>query len=297
MLTSTHPSIPTLRVLAAAACLTVACQDTHPRDTGTTTSGTTCPDAGVEGCPCIPGGLCVAGLVCIDQVCEPEDQGGTAGGASTGATKTPPDMGGGGSGTGGPPPTGSCADACGTESPDGCWCDASCIDYDDCCPDFEDVCTGLCQSNGDCGPGEVCSLFQGACVPALGHTYAVVVDWWADYTDVCWDFGACASPDPYYNLYVGGDWAFTSSTKWDTTSASWSTTAEVTIEDGVALSIKMWDEDISSDDWILTWCFRDPYDNTCTNPSATTLHDGVWSGDVDGQGSGVYEFTVRFSPL
>lgn len=39
-----------------------------------------------------------------------------------------------------PPPQDSCENACGGQSPDGCWCDDLCTRYNDCCPDKVDVC-------------------------------------------------------------------------------------------------------------------------------------------------------------
>jgi hypothetical protein len=43
---------------------------------------------------------------------------------------------------------GSCADACGGLSDDGCWCDAECVQYGDCCGDKALVCDG-------CSEGEI----------------------------------------------------------------------------------------------------------------------------------------------
>lgn len=37
---------------------------------------------------------------------------------------------------------GSCEDACGGQSADGCWCDSQCANYGDCCEDKEEVCDG-----------------------------------------------------------------------------------------------------------------------------------------------------------
>lgn len=37
-------------------------------------------------------------------------------------------------------PVGSCADACGGASDDGCWCDELCHVFGDCCADIKDVC-------------------------------------------------------------------------------------------------------------------------------------------------------------
>ncbi|MEM9488023.1 MAG: hypothetical protein AAGC55_02700, partial [Myxococcota bacterium] len=41
-----------------------------------------------------------------------------------------------------PPPQGSlsCAGACGSVAPGGCWCDDVCMDYGDCCADLAAVC-------------------------------------------------------------------------------------------------------------------------------------------------------------
>ncbi len=43
---------------------------------------------------------------------------------------------------------GSCADACGDQSADGCWCDTECVDYGDCCQDKALVCD-------NCSDGEI----------------------------------------------------------------------------------------------------------------------------------------------
>lgn len=65
---------------------------------------------------------------------------------------------------------GSCVDSCGDLSPDGCWCDDACADWDDCCPDYEDQCVivdeepelppGACVDESDCADGETCVQVQ-----------------------------------------------------------------------------------------------------------------------------------------
>jgi len=41
------------------------------------------------------------------------------------------------------PFAGSCEASCGGVAPDGsCYCDASCVGYEDCCDDYETVCGG-----------------------------------------------------------------------------------------------------------------------------------------------------------
>ena len=258
------------------------------------TGGPACPNPGVAGCPCIEGGLCVAGALCEDGLCVPEP-GGTTGGAGTTGPKTPPDMGDGSTSGGTGAPEGTCVGRCG-DLLGPCACDPVCVEFGDCCPDYEDACPGQCVSNGECLAGQVCSSSTQTCVPATGHTYGVVVTHWADFTDVCWDFGACYSPDPFYTIDYCGQRVFTSSTQFDTAQASWSTEAEITITDDCVFTLTMTDEDISVDDWILTWCMRDD-NGQCWAIPGSVLHDGIWTGDWDGAGDGVYELEIRFRAL
>jgi 3D (Asp-Asp-Asp) domain-containing protein len=52
--------------------------------------------------------------------------------------------------------TSTCASACGAQAAAGCWCDASCADYGDCCPDKAAVCDGagpeVPAATGEPGP-------------------------------------------------------------------------------------------------------------------------------------------------
>ncbi len=43
---------------------------------------------------------------------------------------------------------GTCEESCGEMSPSGCWCDDSCVEFGDCCPDKSSVCDGPA-----CAPG------------------------------------------------------------------------------------------------------------------------------------------------
>ena len=54
---------------------------------------------------------------------------------------------------GGPNPDGSCAGACGQQSPDGCYCDEACVQEGDCCNDVCDQCEDLSHCGGEEGPG------------------------------------------------------------------------------------------------------------------------------------------------
>ncbi|NUP10658.1 MAG: hypothetical protein HOW73_31830 [Polyangiaceae bacterium] len=59
---------------------------------------------------------------------------------------------------------GSCVDSCGgkTQSKGGnCWCDEECVEFGDCCADYEDVCEAapepeLCLTDASCGAGQYC---------------------------------------------------------------------------------------------------------------------------------------------
>ena len=42
----------------------------------------------------------------------------------------------------------SCESWCGEQSRDGCYCDTSCVGFDDCCEDFEDVCPYEYENTG-----------------------------------------------------------------------------------------------------------------------------------------------------
>ncbi len=40
------------------------------------------------------------------------------------------------------PSSGEATNSCGVQAAGGCWCDASCVEYDDCCQDYQPVCGG-----------------------------------------------------------------------------------------------------------------------------------------------------------
>jgi hypothetical protein len=49
---------------------------------------------------------------------------------------------------------GSCVNFCGSQSPDGCWCDEACCNLGDCCEDKQDVCGGCFLPDPEC-PGDL----------------------------------------------------------------------------------------------------------------------------------------------
>ncbi|MBM4370776.1 MAG: hypothetical protein FJ098_03935 [Deltaproteobacteria bacterium] len=87
-------------------------------------------------------------------------------------------------------PGSSCVGHCGTQAPDGCWCDDSCLQAGDCCPDACDACPDLAGCGGEtCGPGEVTDCWGGCASEwSLG-------DGWCDEAFNCatyqYDYGDC----------------------------------------------------------------------------------------------------------
>lgn len=77
---------------------------------------------------------------------------------------------------------GTCQDACGGASADGCWCDDLCATYGDCCQDYEAACVESdpkCFSDGDCGEGERCDVATsapdgGPCCPPGAFCIAIM---------------------------------------------------------------------------------------------------------------------------
>ena len=84
------------------------------------------------------------------------------------------------------PGVGGCEGFCGGVAPEGCYCDAACVDAGDCCPDVEQVCTGGGGGGscvGACGGGSDGCYCDPACVQ-----YGDCCD---DACDVC---GLCDVP-------------------------------------------------------------------------------------------------------
>ncbi|MFH1530861.1 MAG: hypothetical protein ABIK09_09040 [Pseudomonadota bacterium] len=84
----------------------------------------------------------------------------------------------------------SCVGSCGGSAPDYCYCDDSCMDYGDCCPDACDACPNLSGcGGGGCGPGEIEDCW-GECSP--GYSLG---DGWCDDAFDCdmfmYDYGDC----------------------------------------------------------------------------------------------------------
>lgn len=94
---------------------------------------------------------------------------------------------------------GSCQDACGGVSDDGCWCDDLCATYGDCCQDYEAACVepapddDKCLFDSDCGQGLRCDVQLsapdgGPCCPPNAMCIAIM--------PVCSGTCVVAEPEP-----------------------------------------------------------------------------------------------------
>jgi hypothetical protein len=64
--------------------------------------------------------------------------------------------------------TNSCKAICGAKAPSGCWCDAACSSYGDCCPDKKAVCNAATTcADLSCGAGTHCEMkgINGGAIP------------------------------------------------------------------------------------------------------------------------------------
>lgn len=233
------------------------------------------------------------GCLCVDGICEPAQDEGTADGQD-GETEKEPVATTGEDSSGGVG-MGSCEGLCG-EVTETCACDPICSQIGDCCTDYEEACPGACGSNEECASTEVCSSGTFSCVPAYGHTYGIVVESWIDYSDVCWDADSCYDADPFYAVSNCGETVFTSSVVPDTGTATWNEEAVVDVADDCAFFIRLWDEDLASNDDILTWCITNDAGQCWVLP-IDILHEGYWAGTWEGAGTGGYGLEIRFTPL
>ena len=82
-----------------------------------------------------------------------------------------------------PTPPSSCAGACGGHSPDGCFCDAVCVDFGDCCSDAVNICQQHWSPppNGSCANS--CGAFAGSCFCDLACND--IGDCCSDYYETC----------------------------------------------------------------------------------------------------------------
>lgn len=157
----------------------------------TCTPDCTFDDCGDGGCPDQPDacGTCPAGDECIFGSCFPciadcflkdcgDDGCGGSCGTCPGTLTCENGTCVGGSGACGENPSQTCQNSCGDQGTGGCYCDDTCQDFGDCCPDYEPCCGGPCTPDclgkecgsdgcsGSCGlcpAGETCQA--GTCVP------------------------------------------------------------------------------------------------------------------------------------
>lgn len=260
---------------------TTAASDEGSGDDGECASGT-------ESCACIESGLCVAGLVCLSDVCV--DPGGTSGGDEEGSGPKPEDGGSvdtGDAGTSDGGPLGSCAGNCGGSVPDGdgyCYCVPQCDFAGDCCADYEAECGDLggCLFNSDCAANEVCSVANNECVPAYFHTFEVRVVTWEDHTPDCWDtLDADCLADAFFVATYGGSEVYPmSAVHNDVAYTDWlDEPFDVAINADEALWFAFYDwDDLSPNDFLNLVCFFDNVGDPCGPVGIEFLHAGgaVW---------------------
>ncbi len=92
-------------------------------------AGEVCDGTDAAACPGQCDGSCECPSTCGDATCD----------AGEDATSCPADCG------------CSSAGACGDQGPDGCWCDSSCVEFGDCCPDVCAGCGISCVAVPTCG--------------------------------------------------------------------------------------------------------------------------------------------------
>lgn len=113
---------------------------------------------------------------------------------------------------------------------------------------------GSCSPSVDtCSGDNIC--IAGACESAFGRIYTIndvsVSVPTTDSAGDAWD-ALGGAPDPFIVVDVNGSVVATSSTRNDTFSGAFSGPYDATIIGGSALSIEVWDEDVSANDLMFT---------------------------------------------
>lgn len=120
------------------------------------------------------------------------------------------------------------------------------------CPPGTFTGCGACNDQSQCSAASVCQLFS-KCIPASGATYtlkfysATVPT--TDSTGASWD-GFGGAPDPIVNVYVNDVFVGSTGAISDTFSPSWNQSVDVVLNAGDVLLFQVWDQDVSSDDYI-----------------------------------------------
>jgi hypothetical protein len=107
-----------------------------------------------------------------------------------------------------------------------------------------------CSSNRECGDLEFCNA--GSCDEVAGRKFFVSAESGTAVTDGDWDAGGGA-PDPYVVIFMNGRQECYTSTDDDTFNPRWGEGCDVVFDSGGELEIDMYDEDVTSDDLMLTF--------------------------------------------
>src|SRR3989344_2642170 len=85
---------------------------------------------------------------------------------------------------------GSCQNSCGGQSSQGCWCDSLCPIFQDCCPDFNGICS---QDPNLCGANSAYAFDPGICP----NTYnCEPAEEFCEHLYECVPIGQCENPSP-----------------------------------------------------------------------------------------------------
>lgn len=107
-----------------------------------------------------------------------------------------------------------------------------------------------CSSARDCDSLQFC--YDDACEGVLGRKFEVVVVSATSATNADWDGGGGA-PDPFVVIEADGDGGCATSTKDDDFEPRWNESCRVVLSEGGKLEISMYDEDVTSNDTMLTY--------------------------------------------
>jgi len=146
----------------------------------------------------------------------------------------------------------------------------------------------VCIDNYDCDTDSIC--INESCNLAYGRNYTLTVVSIEvsqyDQNGEAWDYPG-GMPDPFVCFYKNDQTSaeFCTTTKNDTFSATFNESFEAIINNSDKWSVGVWDEDLSSDDWIQGWYF-DPI-------PVSVIKDGgyVFSGEY------VLELVISIEPV
>lgn len=109
---------------------------------------------------------------------------------------------------------------------------------------------GGCSSNSACGDLQFC--YSGTCEEVAGRKFFVSADRATAVSNGDWDTGGGA-PDIFVEIYMDGKLECQTSTEDDSFEPRWGKGCAVVFDSGGELGIDMYDEDLTSNDLMLTF--------------------------------------------